>query len=329
MKITDLTLLDVPSIDARDQNQNFSGREAMRNRIARLFVLTTLLFLPAIVEAADRNLNCSTGTITDFLPRLRPGDRLLVTGTCNENVSIGARFTNITLENQGSATINGTDATANTISIQGRGITIRGFTITGGSRGIIVNRGGSATIDGNTIQNTGSDGIQVSENATARIINNTIQNNPDTGISVFENSSARIGFMLGSETTASPNTIQNNTGRGILLSRSSSARIVGNTISGNGDDGIGVTRASQADIASNTLSNNTGDGIFVSGNSHAQLGADTGSGIFDLPNGGSGNTGFGINCAQQSVVDGRQGTITGVSGATNLATGGCTNSVIP
>jgi parallel beta-helix repeat protein len=258
----------------------------MKHRITPLFLLTVLVFLPAISHAADRNLNCSTGTITDFLPRLRPGDRLLVTGTCNENVSIDPRFNSITLEAQGAATINGPDATANTVLISGKGITIKGFTITGGSRGIIVSRGGSATIDGNTIQNTGSDGIQVSENGTARIINNTIQNNPDTGISIFDNSSAHIGFERGTETTASPNTIQNNATRGILISNHASARIVGNTINGNGDDGIGVARASQAAISSNSINNNAGDGIFVSGNSHIQLGADTGSGIFDLPNSG-------------------------------------------
>jgi parallel beta-helix repeat protein len=303
--------------------------ETMKKTIGLLTILGIVWCLPAVLEAADRTLNCATGTIASFLPRLRPGDRLLVSGTCNENVTIGSRFTGITLEAQGSATINGTDATANTIAIQGKGHIIKGFTITGGSRGILVSRGGSATIDGNTIQNTGSDGIQVSESATARIINNTIQNNPDTGISVFENASVHIGFLTGTDITASPNTIQNNATRGILVSRSASARIVGNTISGNGDDGVGVFRNSQADIANNVISNNGGDGITLNNNSVVNLGADTGTSIYDLPNDGSGNAGFGINCSSTgAVADGRQGTITGASGATNFSTS-CINSLVP
>lgn len=300
----------------------------MKTTIGLLILGAIFWCSPAGLEAADRTLDCATGTIASFLPRLRPGDRLLVSGTCNENVTIGSRFTSITLEAQGAATINGPDATANTITINGANITINRFTITGGRRGVLVQRGGSAVIDGNTIQNTAGDGIRVAEGATARIINNTIQNNTEGGITVTESASARIGFLLGSDTTAMPNTIQNNSLRGILVTRAATARIIGNTISGNADDGVGVFRGSQADIANNIISNNGGDGIQLTNNSVVNLGADTGSDIFSLPNDGSGNAGFGINCSSGGVADGRQGTITGATGATSF-TSGCVNSLIP
>jgi len=304
----------------------------MGKSIGRIIVLTALLFLPAVIEAADRALDCSTGTINAFLPRLRPGDRLLVSGTCNENVTIGARYTNITLENQGAATINGTNLTANTIVVQGRSITIKGFTITGGSRGIIVNRGGSATIDGNDIHNTGSDGIQVSENATARIINNNIHDNPDDGINVAENSSAHIGFVTGTDTDASPNTIQNNTGDGIQVNASSSARIVGNTVSGNTGNGISVGDNSRADIASNVINSNTGHGITLFRGADVRLGRDTGSTIYELPNSTTvNNTGNGIRCRLGGSADGRLGTLNGTLATNDIAGGGtnCIDSLLP
>jgi parallel beta-helix repeat protein len=311
------------------QKSRYINKEETMKTIIGLLILAAIFWCsPAGLEAADRTLDCATGTINSFLPRLRPGDRLIVSGTCNENVVISTEFSRITLDGQGTATINGPDPAANTVLVRGRNITIRGFTITGGSRGILVSRGAEATIDGNTIQNTGSDGIQVSDVSAARIINNTIQNNPDTGISVFESSSAFVGFLVGTDITASPNTIQNNATRGIIVSRTATARIVGNTISGNGDDGVGVFRNSQADIANNIISNNGSDGIALSNNSVVNLGSDTGTRIFDLPNDGSGNVGFGINCGTGGVADGRQGTITGNSGATNFGTS-CINSLVP
>jgi parallel beta-helix repeat protein len=155
---------------------------------------------PAGLEAADRTLDCATGTINAFLPRLRPGDTLIVSGTCNENVVIGSKFSGITLDGQGAATINGPDPTANTVMVRGRFITIRGFTITGGSRGILVNRTADAAIDGNTIQSTGGEGIEVFNGSSARILNNTIQNNPSQGIPVTGTSVADIGVTSNTQT---------------------------------------------------------------------------------------------------------------------------------
>ena len=252
-----------------------------------------------------------------------------MTCTCNENVVVREEKSRITLDGQGTATINGPIATDHTITVRGSGITIKGFTITGGRNGVQVVRGGEALIDGNTIQNTGNNGVIVSQHSSARIINNTIQNNPGNGINVGENSSARIGILTTQDTVASPNTIQNNTDRGIIVNRSSSARIVGNIISNNTDDGIAVGRASHADISSNTINSNGGDGIFLNINSGVNLGSDTGDGIFDVPNSTTeNNTGFGIRCVTGGAADGRQGTLNGTSGAASFA-GNCINSLIP
>jgi len=293
-------------------------------------------FVLSIGEARTINVNCNDGrAIQRGLKVARAGDTLLVSGICNENVVIEEELHNITIDGQGTATINGPDPTDHTIFVKGRGITIRGFTITGGRNGILVGRGGTALIDTNTIQNTGNNGILLNQDSSARIINNTIQNNPNAGIVVSENSSVRIGFLTNQDTDASPNTIQNNSDQGIIVSRSSSARIVGNTISNNGlasgSDGIIVTRASQAEISSNTIDGNGRHGIFLNLNSAVSLGDDTGDTIFDLPNSttvGSENGDRGIRCVTGGAVDGRLGTLNGTNGATLFAVN-CINSLNP
>ncbi len=96
-------------------------------------------------------------TIGQAIKGLKPGDTLLVSGTCNENLDVGEEVHRITLDGQGSASING-DSSASAVSVTGTGITIRGFVITGGApQGIAVTDGGAAVIDGNTIQVRGQE----------------------------------------------------------------------------------------------------------------------------------------------------------------------------
>jgi len=297
--------------------------------LVRLVVLTSLLLLPAMSEAADRILDCATGSINAFLPRLRPGDTLIVSGTCNENVNIRAEINRITLNGQGTATINGILASSNTILIAGKRITITGFTITGGSRGIQVSRGSEAIINGNTIQSTGGEGIQVFNGSIAQILNNTIQNNPGDGITITGTSIADIGITAGTQTVPDTNTIQNNAGDGISVNRGSSARIKGNTISGNTGSGILVNDNSTTDTASNTIDGNGNNGIFSLRNSSVRLGRDGGTTLQDAPNSTTvNNTGDGVRCSINGSVDGQVGTLNGTVAAAEFFAS-CTNSTIP
>lgn len=297
-----------------------------------LFYVLVSLILPwaGTAQACTATVGASTfGSIQAAVNAAGTFSTISVTGTCTEGVFIGENKELITLDGGGLATINGPDANTQVVLVRGRNITVKRFTITGGRHGVFVQRGGTAIIDGNTIQNAATRGIHVNQHSFAIITNNLIQNNATDGILINENSSARIGFETGIDTVASPNTIQNNTGRGISITRSSNARIVENTISGNLDDGVAVTRDSQADISKNTINSNGGDGIFVSQNSGVNLGNDTGTTIFDLPNSTTvNNVGFGIRCVTNSYADGRLGSLFGNSGATSFA-GSCINSLIP
>lgn len=306
-----------------------------------LLVSVALLWsLPSAGDAGGpktREVTCNPEkTIGDELRKLDPGDTLLVSGVCGENVVVLEEIHRITLDGQGTATINGPDATRASVQVRGRGITVKNFTITGGQDGIHVTRGGTALIESNIIQFTGGHGVLVNQDSSARIINNTIENNPGFGILVNDNSSARVGVLTGDDTVASPNTVQNNGEGGISVTRSSNARIVGNAISNNTASGVAVNRGSHADIASNTINNNTGQGIFVTRNSGVNLGDDAGTGIFDSPNSTTVNNGsFGIVCRINSYADGRRGSLNGNSGAFSFDTtvgtpnGGCVNSTNP
>jgi parallel beta-helix repeat protein len=257
-----------------------------------------------------------------------PGDTIPVSGTCNENILVPNDKQRIALDGGGTAIIRGPNSATPTLNIRGKGILLRGFTITGGSSGIHVNRGAASVIDDNTIQNTGGTGVIVDELAFSVLTNNSVENNPGAGILVSEGSAARIGFNADIETVASANRIEGNA-VGLLVTNGSSARAVGNTISDNTGAGVIVLRGSSADISANAIDGNGGDGIFVGENSSLQLGEDSGSSIYELPNSTTGNNaGFGTSCDSGGVVDGRQGTLTGSGGPTAVdAT--CIRDLVP
>lgn len=304
---------------------------AIRGFVAMLIAF--LWLLPSVGNADPHKLTCGKEkTIGEALHELKPGDTLLVSGVCNENLVIPEEVHRITLDGQGTAVIDGPDATRATIEVRGTGITIKRFTISRGRDGIRTFEGGTAIIDSNTIQNTANNGINVSRHSSAHIINNMVRNNPG-GITVANHSQARIGFSEVHEARIpDPNTIQNNDD-GITVSRSSHVDIAfntisnnasrgitvslgavarmgglsdtgpsGNTISGNGSDGIRVSDSSQAQIAGNTISNNTGRGISVTASSSGSIFADIGP----TPNTiqGNGSDGIRVNRASQASISG-------------------------
>jgi parallel beta-helix repeat protein len=243
----------------------------------------------------------------------------MVSGRCQENLLIPEEVQRITLDGQGKATISGTDKAKDTILVYGRRITIKGFTITGGRDGIQILMGGTALVDGNTIEKAERFGVYVSQHSSARIVNNTIQNNGEFGITVSGGSFAYIGFLgyldLMDKTT-SPNVIQGNGRAGIHVHRTSYARIAGNTVSNNKLNGIEVEGVSHAQIGGNTINGNGIDGLHVSENSSVNLGSGKGTRILDIPNGTTkANKGFGISCSEGGSTNGSLGSLNGAKGA--------------
>jgi parallel beta-helix repeat protein len=285
------------------------GNEAMKSSILATFftpgvyIVAALLSVPPVARAANINVSCPGQSLQAAIDIAQPGDMIIVTGTCNENLLVRNEKQRFFILGGGSAVLNGPSSASPTLNVRGKGVFVQGFTITGGSRGVHVNRNSNSIITDNLIQSTGGDGVVVDELAFCVIKNNVIQNNPGNGIVVSENAVARIGFEFPEDTAAQPNTITNNGAAGILVSRSSSARIAGNTISNNTGDGIFVTRNAQADASSNVINANGGNAVNVSENGSVLLGEPSPANFFQQPNTTtSNNTGFGIRCDQGGAV---------------------------
>lgn len=290
-----------------------------------------ILLLPSVSMAETKKRTCGSNpghTLQHFLDELNPGDTLIVSGTCNENVVIGEGRHNLTIDGQGTAMINGSgNPNVPTVTIRGRGITIKGFTIVGGRHGVQYNRGGTGAVDGNMIRNAAVHGVGLHNGSFATIVDNTIENNGVNGICVCEHSVADIGFRGDFATQGSPNVVRNNGGNGIVVADASYAEIESNSVSANigagividnsasakigfqsgpagtfasantielnGNRGIVVARSSSARIVENIIRNNTNDGIGVFRASHADIAA----------NAIDGNLRDGIAVAQNSGVN--------------------------
>jgi hypothetical protein len=254
---------------------------------------------------------------------LRPGTVVLVSGTCNESIEITEGYDGIVLDGQGTARINGPDASRDTVRVVGvRNFTIRGFTITGGRDGINLRGVQMVSIQRNIIR-AGRDGIQVHRGSFAMITDNTLQNGRD-GIVVHESSAARIGFATSTAAEPSPNLIDSNGRHGILVSRNSTARIAGNTVTNNGVSGVGsgirIDRVSQADVASNQVDLNREDGIRVAQNSGVNLGTVATGHFLEIVNSTvAQNVGVGIRGQMGGYAVGGLGTLSGTLGAKNFS----------
>ena len=136
------------------------------------------LLFALLVEAATVTVDCDAGsTVAGALNSLKPGDTLLVSGTCKEQVTVSAEIQRITLDGQKKSTIQFTGSTetpgsvAHAVYIRGKEITIKGFTVTGGRDGIHLSGPASAVIDGNVIINNAQRGIHIDKGSVAQIIN--------------------------------------------------------------------------------------------------------------------------------------------------------------
>ncbi|HET7698019.1 MAG TPA: right-handed parallel beta-helix repeat-containing protein [Vicinamibacterales bacterium] len=295
----------------------------------RILIPAVLLALcltagPRLRAAATVNVDCNGGAaIGPILGAVKPGDVIVVQGACRENLLIPSEVLRITLDGQGKTTIDPPDARRPAVQVLGREVTIKGFTVTGGTFGIAINRGATGTIDRNTVRNASISGLEVSHNGFARIVNNTVERNQQEGILILGSASAHIGIIGTDDQIPSPNVVRDNGRDGIQVLRGSTARIIGNTISGNGRNGLTVQQASHADVAGNMFDGNAQHGIRVVGNSGVNL-ADSAMLLFTRPNTtASPNGAFGIRCDVGAYIDGPIGGLAGKVGAKDVSDKSC------
>ena len=301
------------------------------NQVVAATGMALLAFTTAAqTRAAMVTVDCGNGeAVGPKLGDLRPGDVVVVQGTCRENLLLQPELLRITIDGQGKATIQAPDAQRPAIQVLGREVTIKGVTVTGGLFGIAINRGATAVIDYNTVRDAAHSGIEVSQDSFARIINNTVEHNQQNGIFVLGSSSAHIGVLSTGDTVASPNVIRDNGADGIKVLRASTARIIGNTLSGNRGNGLTVQQASHAEVAGNTFNGNGQCGIRVTGNSGADL-ADSAMRLVEHPNATTvANEMFGIRCEMGAYMDGRVGSLKGRRGVKDVSDKSCIDRSAP
>jgi nitrous oxidase accessory protein NosD len=268
-------------------------------------------------NAATVSVDCDAGnTIAAALGKVRPGDTVLVSGICNEQVSFEPEMVRITLDGQKKTTIQHPGkpaASPHTVFIRGKDIHVRGITVIGGLDGIHLAGPASAELDGNVVIKAARAGIHIDKGSVVRILNNTVQESGAMGIDITGVSLAYIGVRIPRLPALSPNTIHNNGGPGIVIERTSEAWIVGNTISNNKGSGIEVHRNSHADVMANVINANGGDAITTSFGSGINLRSEPRR---DGPNQtAQENGGVGIRCTTGGFVDGPPGTLGGKQGA--------------
>src|SRR5689334_12538696 len=277
--------------------------------------------------AASVSVDCDAGNaIKTALAGAKPGDTILVSGTCHEQVSFTPEMVRITLDGQKKTTIQHPGKSApspHAVFIRGKDITVKGVTVMGGLDGIHLSGPASAEIENDVVRKVAGRGIHIDKGSVARVLNTLVEDAGVVGIDVTGASYAYIGVRIPRVPALSPNTIRNNGGPGINIERTSGAWIVGNTITGNKGSGIEVHRNAQADVIANIINANGGDGITVSHGSGVNFKSEP-------RNEGSNetaqdNNGVGIRCSTGGYVDGPIGTLGGKQGAKAIG-GGCVDN---
>jgi parallel beta-helix repeat protein len=270
-------------------------------------------------HAATLNIDCDAGnTIASVYATVKPGDTVLVSGTCKEQVSVPPEVTRVTFDGQKKTTIRhpgGQQTSPHAFYNRGKEITIKNFTVTGGQDGIHLSGPASAVIEGNLVTKNSGRGIHIDKGSVARILNTTVEDSGSIGIDVTGASYAYIGVFIPRVQALGPNIIRNNGGPGINIERTSGAWIVGNTISGNKEAGIAVHRSAQADVIANTINANGGDAIAVSFNGGVNFDSEPRKDGPNKTDAGQNNAGFAVKCVAGGYVDGPLGTLAGARGA--------------
>ena len=228
------------------------------------------LFAVSIPQAyGSVNCNSPNKSLQGALDQASDGDTIkVVGGPCVENIVV--KLDHVTLDGNGTATIDGSGVPASpTVTVLGTNVTITGFTITGGRRGILVTRGASAFITEVTVTNAVRSGIHISRSSTAKIFgpNCIVTLNGDLGIAIMQSSTADINNC---------------------------------TISENGRDGVQADKLSHADIDGSTIADNDRNGVKVGSLSVIALSQD------GDPNTIVGNDAVGVVCGGISRLNVKQ-----------------------
>ncbi len=236
---------------------------------ARLLSLGLLvLSLAGSAQATTRTVGCPSGgqftSIQAAVNASASGDVIVVTGTCNESVSIGDRaHLIIGASSLGSGTVvalvdNDAFDVSNSRDIRFHNLIINGGVGSSGGGGVVVFDNSQATIRNCTIQNHVDSGVAADSSSQVFIRDSTIQGNGD-GVDVTRNSAAIIRNS----------TIVNNLFEGVFVQDRSSVQFQRqNQIANNGEVGVFALQLSRVAFGGNatfftTIEHNAFAGILL------------------------------------------------------------------
>jgi len=231
-----------------------------RISILGLVALSCFAASTPLVRAATLKVNCDHHqTISHALKVVTASNpqgpnTIEVSGTCRENVSVQS-LSRVTLAAKNGASIS--DVTGGQASVVGivdsQSITVQGFTIEGGSNGVLCAYASVCYLDSNTIQKASGSGVNVTHSSAAFLSSNVVKNSNALGMSInFDSRALSFGDIF-----------QENTGSAVRV-LASYFLCQGSTILNNGSDGspgiIGLEGA-RLRFGRCTISNNLGDGV--------------------------------------------------------------------
>jgi parallel beta-helix repeat protein len=259
-------------------------------------VTCVALSLAVSVGAKELNVPAEFKTIAEALSNASAGDVIKVAeGTYMENLEI---FVGVTLEGAGAEKtiidgMNGRDQQKPVILVRGvDNVTIRGFTLQNGRRGIHAEKVNALLIEKNVVQNNLRQGI-ITYFSEGKILNNQVSNN----LVDVDNQNGRGIFIEASKFEIRDNQLTNNALDGIVVRDSTDGRgtpseviLTENKITGNRGYGLYVFGAVKIAANKNEITDNNSYGVMLRGNQDTfgtVEGALTGNTI-------TGNTGLGI-----------------------------------
>ena len=237
-------------------------------------------------QAANLRVNCdkheSISKVLHLLAKTNPQgpNRVTVSGACVENLVIQS-MDRLTLITETSASI--TDSSGGSLAVvdieDSHSVTVQGFTINGGSGGILCNTTSVCYLTGNTIQDGAGIGVAVFGGSHASLESNVIQNNGGRGSvadraarmfssnDIFQGNAAEGVAVFVSYFEATNSSILNNAGG--IKAGTATLRLQGGTISGNSGDGMKLLAGAAAVFLFSTVTGNGGNGIYLNDGSLA------------------------------------------------------------
>ena len=255
-------------------------------------ILLTLLLLPGIAHA-QVTVSCppaSGGTYTSITAALNAVGQIgpitfIVTGTCNENVSLTDARSLTFVAGAGGAKIVGPQDSDTFDIVRSQNITLQnleiagvpGSTPGGGGGGVGIGEASDVYITGCNIHDNEGGGVSVSTNSTLFLGNTNIHNNnPNDGLALFDNSTAYVSGSTIQNNGGPGGLALNGGGGGVFVTRNSVAVFrQTNLIQNNADIGIQARLLSTVVFATSgagiTIQGHNLDGILVQQGGHLQV----------------------------------------------------------